>query len=189
GGREGPGGPKEKIPIGDLRAEMVERRARPPISATHLPKVVVRVDGNLGISPAHRVADYRGTHWSSIECDSTRLKQAFPKPLRVERRMLNEAEQLYAEGGSELAPPTEPRRVEPVPPPEPAPCQERPHLRLVSGARSGEIEAPAQSTPEAGTGPEEAPVSAANAALKPIEPAATESVSEWPSAEQLGIMK
>jgi len=50
----------------------------------------------------------------------------------------------------------------------------------VLSARSGEIEAPAQSpavpTPEVGTGPEEAPVPAAEAALKPIEPAATESV-------------
>jgi hypothetical protein len=41
------------------------------------------------------------------------------------------------------------------------PCQGRPHLRLVSEARSGEIEAPARPpaapTPEAGTGSEEPP--------------------------------
>jgi hypothetical protein len=93
-GRRSPYGPIERISDGDFRAEMVEMKV-PPVSATRLPKVVVRVDGKLGISPAHRFADYRGPHWSSIECDPAGLKQAFPKPLRVERRMLDEAEQLY----------------------------------------------------------------------------------------------
>jgi hypothetical protein len=119
-GRRSLYGPIERIPDGDFRAEMVEMKV-PPVSATRLPKVVVRVDGNLGISPAHRFADYRGSHWSSIECDLARLKQAFPKPLRVERRMLGEAEQLYAEGGSEPAAHTEESMPEPAPAVEPPP--------------------------------------------------------------------
>src|SRR5262249_15804260 len=99
-GRRSPYGPIEQIPSGDFRADMVERKGAPPISATHLPKLVVRIDGNLGISPAHRFAHYQGSHWSSIECDLARLRQALPKPLRVERRRLNEAEQLYTEAES-----------------------------------------------------------------------------------------
>jgi hypothetical protein len=117
-GRRSLYGPLERIPDGDFRAEMVEMKV-PPVSATRLPKVVVRVDGDLGISPAHRFADYRGSHWSSIECDSAGLKQTFPKPLRVERRMLVEAEQLYAESGSEPAARAEESMPEPVPPVEP----------------------------------------------------------------------
>jgi hypothetical protein len=121
-GRRRPYGPIERIPDGDFRTEMVEMKV-PPVSAARLPKVVIRVDGNLGISPAHRFADYRGPHWSSIECDSARLQQAFPRPLRVERRVLDEAEQLYAEGRSEPAARAEESEPEPAPPikPEPAP--------------------------------------------------------------------
>jgi hypothetical protein len=121
-GRRSLYGPIERIPDGDFRAEMVAMKV-PPVSATRLPKAVVRVDGNLGISPAHRIADYRGPHWSSIECDVARLKQAFPEPLRVERRMLGEAEQLYAEGGSEPAARAEESMPEPASAVEPAPAE------------------------------------------------------------------
>jgi hypothetical protein len=116
-GRRSRYGPFERIPGGDFRTEKVAMN--PLASTTCLPKVVVCADGNLGVSPAYRIADYRGSYWFSIECDSARLKQAFPKPLRVERWVLNEAEQLYAEGGSEPALPAEPPQS---PPTESAPA-------------------------------------------------------------------
>jgi hypothetical protein len=103
--------PLERIPYGDFRAEMVERKVA-PISAV---EVVVRVDGSLGVSPAHRLADYRGPPWSAIECAAAELRRARPEPLRVECRMLRKAEQLYAESGSEPAAHAEESALEPAP--------------------------------------------------------------------------
>jgi hypothetical protein len=102
-GKRAPYGPMEQIPPSDFRVDMVERKGAPPRSAAHLPKVVVRVDEIVGISPAHRFADYRGPHWSSIECGSASLRPAFSKPLRVERHILHEAEQLYSKGAKPAA--------------------------------------------------------------------------------------
>jgi hypothetical protein len=117
-GRPSRYGRMKRIPSDDFRPELVELRAT-PASVTRLPKIVVGVDGNLTISPRYRLSDYKGPSWSSIECDSTTVRQAFPKPLRVERWMLNEAE-------PGPAPPTELSRVEPVPPPKPKqPASER----------------------------------------------------------------
>jgi hypothetical protein len=95
------------IPGDDLRFDMIEVKATP---AGPWPRVVVTVFGMLAISPPHR-GRYKGPPWESIEVDATSLRQAFPKPLRVERWPLIEAEQLYGEGGSEPA-----SAVEPVPP-------------------------------------------------------------------------
>ena len=58
---------------------------------------------NWGPALRARLAVFQGRRWYGIEVDSATVRQAFPKPLRVERRMLDEAEQLYAEGGSEPA--------------------------------------------------------------------------------------
>jgi hypothetical protein len=86
-GRLFPQGPMESLPGSDLRIPGF--------------RWLVRPDGDLGTSPPGRLAVFLGRRWYGIEVDSATVRQAFPKPLRVERRMLDEAEQLYAEGGSE----------------------------------------------------------------------------------------
>ena len=64
-------------------------------------RICVRPDGELGTSPPGRLAVFKGRRRYGIEVNSATVRQVFPKPLRVERQMLDEAEQLYAEGGSE----------------------------------------------------------------------------------------
>jgi hypothetical protein len=110
----------ERIPGDDLRSDMIEVKATP---AGPWPRVVVTVFGMLAISPPQR-GRYKGPPWESIEVDSATLRQAFPKPLRVERWPLIEAEQLYAEGGSEPAARAEESMPEPAPAVEPAPPTE-----------------------------------------------------------------
>ena len=85
---------------------------------------VVRPDGALGTSPPGRLAVFLGSRWCGIEIDSATVRQAFPKPLRVERRMPDEAKQLYAEGGSEPAARAEESMPEPAPAVEPTPPAE-----------------------------------------------------------------
>jgi hypothetical protein len=69
--------PRELIPRAHFRPEMVTMKAF-PASPLHLPKVVVRVDGTVGVSPRHRQQDYMGPPWCLIEVDWARLK-----PLRA----------------------------------------------------------------------------------------------------------
>jgi hypothetical protein len=78
-GRKKPGDPVEPIPASDLRPDMVETKNL-PVNLLYPPKVVVRVDGTVGISPPHR-GNYIGPPWCSIEVDSAALRQACPKPL------------------------------------------------------------------------------------------------------------
>jgi hypothetical protein len=67
-----------------------------------------------------RSEDYRSPDWSSRGVDLASLRQAAIKPLRPERWMLHDAEQLYAECGSESAArAAESMPPEPVPPVEP----------------------------------------------------------------------
>jgi hypothetical protein len=102
-----PLGPMEQMPGGDLR----------------IPGFVwvVYPDGTLGTSPPGRLAVFRTAQyeqglkeercWYRIEVDSA-VRQVFPRPLRVERRMLDEAEQLYAGGGFKpAAPPPAARKL------------------------------------------------------------------------------
>jgi hypothetical protein len=70
---------RKQIPSDHFRDEMIEKKAV-PVSVAHLPKVVVRTDGNMGTSPPSRIAEYVGPLWSSIEVDSVRLKQARQRP-------------------------------------------------------------------------------------------------------------
>jgi hypothetical protein len=84
-------GPSGQIPADAFRVE----RVFSPAPAMPRPNLVVRFDGTLGVLPAQRSVDYKGAVLSSIECDPARLIKAFLKPLRVERWMLHEAEQLY----------------------------------------------------------------------------------------------
>ena len=113
-GRLTPQGPMEQIPGSDLR----------------IPGFVwvVRPDGALGTSPPGRLAVFQGRRWYGIEVDSATVRQAFPKPLRVERRMPDEAEQLYAEGGSEPAARAEESMPEPAPAVEPEPAPPSPQV-------------------------------------------------------------
>lgn len=78
-GRKSPGAPLDLIPASDLRPDMANTKGV-PVNPLRPPKVVVRVDGTLGISPPHR-GDYIGPPWRSIEIDSAALRQARPKPL------------------------------------------------------------------------------------------------------------
>src|SRR6478672_9457462 len=78
-GRKKPGDPVEPIPASDLSPDMVETRD-PPVNPLYPPKVVVRVDGTVGISPPHR-GNYIGPPWCSIEVHSATLRQVCPKPL------------------------------------------------------------------------------------------------------------
>jgi hypothetical protein len=79
---EGPkktGDPVEPIPANDLRPDMVETKDL-PVNLLYPPKVVVRVDGTVGISPPHR-GNYIGSPWCSIEVHSATVRQVCPKPL------------------------------------------------------------------------------------------------------------
>src|SRR5262249_12802497 len=53
--------------------EMVTMKAV-PVNPLHLPKVVVSVDGTVGVSPPHRLPDYMGPPWRFIEVDWAGLK-------------------------------------------------------------------------------------------------------------------
>ena len=116
--------PLEQIPCNDFRSEMVAMKAL-PVDPLRLPKVVVRVDRKVGVSPPHRLPDYMGSPWCLIEVDWAGLKplgaraESEPAPpaeqLPAERRPLIEAEQLYAEGGFEPAARAEESRLELVP--------------------------------------------------------------------------
>jgi len=126
-GRKSPGAKVELMPASDLRRDMVNMEAV-PVNLLHLPKVVVRIEGTVGISPPRR-GDYIGPPWCSIEIDSAALRQARPKPL-IAREPAAPAEPppepAIAETGEipatvgrapEPAPHTEPPQVEPEPPP------------------------------------------------------------------------
>jgi hypothetical protein len=71
----------ELMPRSDFRPEMVTRKAL-PVNPLRPPKVVVRVDGTVGVSPPQRLQDYMGPPWCSIEVDWAGLRQKFSKPLR-----------------------------------------------------------------------------------------------------------
>ena len=116
-GRLTPQGPMEQIPGSDLR----------------IPGFVwvVRPDGELGTSPPGRLAVFQGRRWYGIEAGSATFRQAFPKPLRVERRMLVEAEQLYAESWPEPATRAEELMPEPAQAIEPESAS--PSLPFASG--------------------------------------------------------
>jgi hypothetical protein len=78
-GRKKPGDPVEPISANDLRPDMVEAKDL-PVNPLYPPKVVVRVDGTVGISPPDR-GNYIGPPWCSIEVHSATLRQVCPKPL------------------------------------------------------------------------------------------------------------
>jgi hypothetical protein len=85
--------PIEPIPHNHFRPEMVEMKVS-PVNPLRLPKVVVRVDGTVGVSPRHRQQDYMGPPWCLIEVEWAGLK-----PLRAR-----------AEAEPASTPPTEPPR-------------------------------------------------------------------------------
>jgi hypothetical protein len=93
-GRLSPQGPMESLPSSDLRIPGFRWRVGP--------------DGDLGTSPPGRLAVFQGRRWYGIEVDAASLRQAFPKPLRVERWPLIEAQQLYGEGEPGSVSPVEP---------------------------------------------------------------------------------
>ena len=97
-GRKKPGDPVEPIPASDLRPDMVETRDL-PVNPLYPPKVVVRVDGTVGISPPHR-GNYIGPPWCSIEVHSATLRQVCPKPLI--------AREPATAGGAGAEPPLDP---------------------------------------------------------------------------------
>jgi hypothetical protein len=68
---------RKQIPSDDFRDEKIENKAV-PVSVAHQPKVVVRIDGNVGTSPPSRIAHYLGPLWSKIEVDAAALRQAGP---------------------------------------------------------------------------------------------------------------
>src|SRR5262245_40680961 len=92
-GRPRPFAPEGPIPADDFHADMIEAK-RPRLGR---PKVIVRIDGTVGVSPPQRSADYKGPPWSSIKIESAALRQARPRSAEPE-----------------LTPPTKPPRVEPV---------------------------------------------------------------------------
>jgi hypothetical protein len=63
-------GPIEQIPRNDFRSEMVAMKVTP----LHSPKVVVRFDGEVGVSPRHLLPNYIGPPWCFIEVDWIGLK-------------------------------------------------------------------------------------------------------------------
>jgi hypothetical protein len=97
--------PRELIPRAHFRPEMVTMKAF-PANPLHLPKVVVRVDGTVGVSPRHRQQDYMGPPWCLIEVDWARLKPAH-SPTEPPRGPLPSAEWTLAvtrklQGGDKL---------------------------------------------------------------------------------------
>jgi hypothetical protein len=62
--------PLEQIPRNNFRSEMVAMKVTPLRS----PKVVVCVDGNVGVSPRHLRPNYIGPPWCLIEVDWAGLK-------------------------------------------------------------------------------------------------------------------
>ena len=75
---------RKRIPSDHFCDEMIERKEVLPVSVAHRPKVVVRIDGNVGTSPPSRIADYRGPHWEAIEVDFAALRQARSRPLMAQ---------------------------------------------------------------------------------------------------------
>ena len=79
----------EQIPRNDFRSEMVAMKAL-PVNPLRLPKVVVRVDGTVGVSPRHRLPDYIRPPWCLIEVEWAGLKslraraEAEPAPAAAE---------------------------------------------------------------------------------------------------------
>jgi hypothetical protein len=94
-GRPRPFAPEGPIPADDFHADMIEEKR---VRVGRRPKVVVRIDGTVGVSPPQRSANYKGPPWGSIKVDSAALRQARPRP---------------AEPAP--APPTESLRVAPAP--------------------------------------------------------------------------
>ena len=70
--------PLEQIPRNDFRSEMVAMKAL-PVNPLRMPKVVVRVDGTVGVSPRHRLPDYIGPPWCLIEVEWAGLKSPTPR--------------------------------------------------------------------------------------------------------------
>ena len=68
---------RKRIPSDAFRDERIEKKVL-PVPGT-FPKVVVRIDGNVGTSPPSRIAEYIGPLWRSIEVDAAALKQARPR--------------------------------------------------------------------------------------------------------------
>src|SRR5262245_9032017 len=144
-GRPSPFAPERPIPADDFYADMIEAK-RPRLGR---PKVIVRIDGTVGVSPPQRSEDYKGSRWSSIKVDSAALRQACPRPLTARAEPAPDVE----DHGEAAAAAAEERRGARDPLPETR-RPDRPHLRLLPGvlpARSGEAEAPAQ--PPAGGRP------------------------------------
>ena len=81
-GRKNLQAPIKRIPRNGFRSEMAATKTL-PVDPLHLPKVVVRVDGKVGVSPRHRLPDYVGHPWCLIEVDWAGLRQASRKPLLV----------------------------------------------------------------------------------------------------------
>ena len=109
-GRLSPQGQMESLPGSDLRIQGF--------------MWVVRPDGELGTNSPGRLAVFKGRRWYGIEVDSATVRQALPKPLRVERQMLDEAQQLYVEGEPKPAAPAD----EPAPAVEPEPAPPSPQV-------------------------------------------------------------
>jgi hypothetical protein len=89
-GRLSPQGPMESLPGSDLRMPGF--------------RWLIHPNGDLGTSPPGRLAVFQGRRWYGIEFDSATVPQAFPKPLRPERRMLADAERLHADGDASALP-------------------------------------------------------------------------------------
>jgi hypothetical protein len=94
--------PMEQIPRNAFRSEMVAMKAF-PVDPLRLPKVVVRVDGTVGVSPRHLLPAYVGHPWCLIEVDWAGLKplrarvEAEPEPAPPSSRVEPESELTKAE--------------------------------------------------------------------------------------------
>src|SRR5262245_17258781 len=111
-GRPRPFAPEGPIPADDFHADMIEAK-RPRLGR---PKVIVRIDGTVGVSPPQRSADYKGPPWSSIEIDSAALRQARPRPAEPEPALPSTlAVSEPAQSSLEVPAPVSPPPQEPTP--------------------------------------------------------------------------
>jgi len=102
---------RKRIPSDHFRVEMIARKEVLPVSVTRLLKVVVHIDGTVGISPLSRTADYIGPRWERIEVDSAalrqaRLRSAEPKPAPPSTLAVSKLTLMVPPVEAPLAPPS-----------------------------------------------------------------------------------